>query len=109
MNFQVSLCVYAFLEFVQFLRDSTRVKHCLYCDDSFNFSFSSILAASVLKAVLRYGKKQFVVDETRRDTYRNPVALGYEPPVLSAFEDNFKQLLAVRNSIFCSSFPVSIN
>lgn len=70
----------------------------------FLYVFSSILAASVLKAVLRYGKKQFVVDETRRDTYRNPVASGYEPPVLAAFEDNFKQLLAVRIFIFLFSF-----
>ncbi|GAU30169.1 hypothetical protein TSUD_311200 [Trifolium subterraneum] len=51
--------------------------------------------ASVLKAVSRYGKKQYTVDETRRDTYRNPVAVGNETPVLTAFEDNFKQLLAV--------------
>jgi len=49
--------------------------------------------------VLRYGKKQYTVDETRRDTYRNPVAVGNEPPVLTAFEDNSKQLLAVRNSV----------
>ncbi|KAI5402650.1 uncharacterized protein LOC127087693 isoform X2 [Lathyrus oleraceus] len=51
--------------------------------------------ASVVKAVLRYGKKQFTVDETRRDTYRNPVPVGNEPPVVTAFEDNFKQLLSV--------------
>lgn len=51
--------------------------------------------ASVVKAVLRYGKKQFVVDETRRDTYKNSVALGSEPPVLATFGDDFKQLLAV--------------
>uniref|UniRef100_A0A0R0K2A6 Bromo domain-containing protein n=1 Tax=Glycine max TaxID=3847 RepID=A0A0R0K2A6_SOYBN len=51
--------------------------------------------ASVVKAVLRYGKKQFVVDETRRDTYKNPVTLGNERPVLSTVEDEFKQLLAV--------------
>ncbi|KAK7351811.1 hypothetical protein VNO77_11522 [Canavalia gladiata] len=51
--------------------------------------------ASVVKAVLRYGKKQFMVDETRRDTYKNPVALANEPPVLTTVEDEFKQLLAV--------------
>ncbi|XP_027354384.1 uncharacterized protein LOC113864634 isoform X2 [Abrus precatorius] len=51
--------------------------------------------ASVLKAVLRYGKKQFEVDETRRDTYKNPSPLGNEPPMLTAVEDEFKQLLAV--------------
>jgi len=67
--------------------------------------FFLLLAASVLKAVLRYGKKQYTVDETRRDTYRNPVAVGNEPPVLTAFEDNSKQLLAVRNSIFRFRFP----
>ena len=42
-----------------------------------------LFAASVVKAVLRYGKKQFVVDETRRDNYKNPVTLGNERPVLS--------------------------
>ncbi|TKY75332.1 Bromodomain and PHD finger-containing protein 3 [Spatholobus suberectus] len=51
--------------------------------------------ASVVKAVLRYGKKQFVVDETRRDTYKNPTTLGNERPVLTTVEDEFKQLLAV--------------
>ncbi|KAK7409864.1 hypothetical protein VNO78_00232 [Psophocarpus tetragonolobus] len=51
--------------------------------------------ASVVKAVLRCGKKQFAVDETRRDTYRNPVNLGNERPVLTTVEDEFKQLLAV--------------
>ncbi|KAL2346174.1 hypothetical protein Fmac_000174 [Flemingia macrophylla] len=50
--------------------------------------------ASVVKAVLRYGK-QFAVDETRRDTYKNPVTLGNERPVLTTVEDEFKQLLAV--------------
>lgn len=59
-----------------------------------------LLAASVVKAVLRYGKKQFVVDETRRDTYKNSVALGSEPPVLATFGDDFKQLLAVRIPFF---------
>jgi hypothetical protein len=63
------------------------------------FFFPLLPAASVLKAVSRYGKKQVMVDETRRDTYRNPVTVGKETPVLTAFEDNFKQLLAVRNSV----------
>ncbi|KAF7829476.1 Bromodomain and PHD finger-containing protein 3 [Senna tora] len=52
--------------------------------------------ASVLKAVLRYGKKQFMVDETRRDTYyKPPVASGNEPPMLDTVEEEFKQLIAV--------------
>ncbi|XLU73880.1 hypothetical protein S245_032933 [Arachis hypogaea] len=38
-----------------------------------------LLIASVLKAVLRYRKKQFAVDETRRDTYNCPVPSRNEP------------------------------
>lgn len=76
------------------------VQFFIYWNDSLSYAFPPLLAASVLKAVLRYGKKQFTVDETRRDTYRNPVPVGNEPPVLTAFEDNFKQLLSVRNSVF---------
>lgn len=71
----------------------------IYWSDSLNYGFLPF-AASVVKAVLRYGKKQFTVDETRRDTYRNPVPVGNEPPVVTAFEDNFKQLLSVRNFLF---------
>ncbi|KAG5018156.1 hypothetical protein JHK87_014011 [Glycine soja] len=67
--------------------------------------------ASVVKAVLRYGKKQFAVDETRRDTYKNPVTLGNERPMLSTVEDEFKQLLArqhfpVRDEGRTSDHPV---
>ncbi|KAI4352691.1 hypothetical protein L6164_006915 [Bauhinia variegata] len=51
--------------------------------------------ASVLKAVLRYGKKQLMVDETRRDTYIYPVASGNEPPASIPVDEEFKQLLAV--------------
>ncbi|KAI4346481.1 hypothetical protein L6164_007374 [Bauhinia variegata] len=51
--------------------------------------------ASVLKAVLRYGKKQLMVDETRRDTYKYPVASGNEPPVSISVDQELKQLLAV--------------
>ncbi|QCE16764.1 uncharacterized protein LOC114164185 [Vigna unguiculata] len=51
--------------------------------------------ASVVKAVLRYGKKQFAVDETRRDSYKIPVTSGNEGPLLTTVEDEVKQLLAV--------------
>ncbi|XP_028765095.1 uncharacterized protein LOC114727029 isoform X2 [Neltuma alba] len=51
--------------------------------------------ASVLKAVLRYGKKQFMVDETRRETYKHLVATEDEPPVLATIEEEFKKLIAV--------------
>ncbi|KAL5053016.1 hypothetical protein RYX36_033698 [Vicia faba] len=59
------------------------------------FEWENEFPPSVVKVVLRYGKQQFTVDETRRDIYRNPVPVGNEPPVLTAFEDNFKQLLSV--------------
>lgn len=54
-----------------------------------------LLAASVLKAVLRYGKKQFMVDETRRDTYKYLATPENESPVLDTIEEEFKQLIAV--------------
>lgn len=74
----------------------------------FLFVFPFILfAASVLKAVLRYGKKQYMVDETRRDSYyNNPVASGNEPPVLATVDGEFKQLIAVRTyAIFLFILP----
>jgi len=60
----------------------------------------SLFAASVVKAVLRYGKKQYTVDETRRDSYKIPVTSGNEGPLLTTVEDEVKQLLAVRTSVF---------
>ncbi|KAE9609469.1 hypothetical protein Lal_00020660 [Lupinus albus] len=62
---------------------------------SWSYDWENEFPASVLKAVLRYGKKQSVVDETRRDTYNHPVALGNEPPLVATVENEFKQLLAV--------------
>ncbi|KAI9113206.1 hypothetical protein K1719_015731 [Acacia pycnantha] len=55
--------------------------------------------ASVLKAVVKYGKKQFMVDETRRDTYKHPVATENESPVLATIEEEFKQLIAVSLNV----------
>lgn len=37
-----------------------------------------------------------MVDETRRDTYKHPVATENESPVLARIEEEFKQLIAVR-------------
>ncbi|KAJ4827494.1 hypothetical protein Tsubulata_027972 [Turnera subulata] len=51
--------------------------------------------ASVVKAVLRYGKKPFAIDENRRDTYRPPSASINEPSVLTTFEGELKQLMVV--------------
>ncbi|KAE9586673.1 putative chromatin remodeler Bromodomain family [Lupinus albus] len=62
---------------------------------SWSYDWENEFPASVLKAVLRYGKKQSEVDETRRDTYNHPVALRNEPPLVATVEDELKQLLAV--------------
>ncbi|KAF3973805.1 hypothetical protein ACB098_01G077700 [Castanea mollissima] len=51
--------------------------------------------ASVLKSVLKYGKKQFVVDENRRDTYQHSLDSGHGPSVLGTLEGELKQLMAV--------------
>lgn len=51
--------------------------------------------ASVVKAVLKYGKKQFTVDENRRDTYNDSMASRHEPSVLTTFEGELKQLTVV--------------
>ncbi|CAL0318959.1 unnamed protein product [Lupinus luteus] len=62
---------------------------------SWSYDWENEFPASILKAVLRYGKKQSVVDETRRDTYNHPVTLRNEPPLVATVENEFKQLLAV--------------
>ncbi|XP_057730936.1 uncharacterized protein LOC130946277 isoform X1 [Arachis stenosperma] len=76
---------------------STRASHNNFNSGgtSWTSEWENEFPASVLKAVLRYGKKQFAVDETRRDTYNCPVPSRNEPPVLTTVEDEFKQLLAV--------------
>ncbi|KAG6785567.1 hypothetical protein POTOM_007131 [Populus tomentosa] len=53
------------------------------------------LAASVVKAVMKYGKKPFVLDENKRDTYKHPLG-SHEPSILSTFEGELKQLVVVR-------------
>ncbi|KAJ8765151.1 hypothetical protein K2173_010642 [Erythroxylum novogranatense] len=44
---------------------------------------------------LKFGKKQFPLDDNRRNTYNNPLAGGREPSVLSTFDAERKQLMAV--------------
>lgn len=51
----------------------------------------------MLRSVLRYGKKQFPVDENRRETYRQSLAPEHEPSVLSGLEGEWNQLMAVCN------------
>jgi hypothetical protein len=48
-----------------------------------------------LKSVLKYGKKQFAIDENRRDTYEHSMDSGHGPSVLATFEGELKQLMAV--------------
>lgn len=48
-----------------------------------------------MKAVLKYGKKQFTVDVNRRDTYHDSMASRHEPSVLTTFEGELKQLTVV--------------
>ncbi|KAJ8772682.1 hypothetical protein K2173_027859 [Erythroxylum novogranatense] len=51
--------------------------------------------ASVLKAVLKYGKKPYAVDENRRNTYKQPATSMFEPSVFAPFEGELKQLMVV--------------
>ena len=49
-----------------------------------------------MKAVIKYGKKPFVLDENKRDTYRHPLD-SHEPSVLMTFDGELKQLMAVMS------------
>ncbi|XP_050376633.1 uncharacterized protein LOC126794030 isoform X2 [Argentina anserina] len=51
--------------------------------------------ASVLRSVLKYGKKQFPVDENRRQTYRQSLASEHESSGLAGMEGEWNQLMAV--------------
>lgn len=46
---------------------------------------------------MKYGKKQIVLDENRRNTYKqsNRLAGGQKPSVLATFDREKKQLVAV--------------
>ncbi|KAJ6414320.1 hypothetical protein OIU84_007023 [Salix udensis] len=66
-----------------------------------NENYSTLLSewenefpASVVKAVMKYGKKPFVLDENKRDTYKHPLG-SHEPSILSTFEGEIKQLVVV--------------
>ncbi|KAF5462237.1 hypothetical protein F2P56_018260 [Juglans regia] len=51
--------------------------------------------ASVLKYVLKYGKKQFALDENRRDTYKHALDSCRGPSVWAALDGELKQLVEV--------------
>ena len=57
-----------------------------------------------MKSVLKYGKKQFAVDENRRDTYQHSLDSGHGPSVLTTLEGELKQLMAVCTRVCCFSF-----
>ena len=53
-------------------------------------------AASVVKAVNKYGLKHFDVDDNRRETYNHLSTSTQEPWVLTTLEDELKELIPVR-------------
>ncbi|XP_076951810.1 uncharacterized protein LOC143625333 [Bidens hawaiensis] len=54
----------------------------------------------IRRADMKYGNKNLIIDETRRDTYKqfHPSAYSCESPLLSNFGGERKQLMAVRFS-----------
>ena len=59
----------------------------------------SFLAGSMLKGyMMKHGKRHFVLDENRRNTYNlfHPSSAAREASVLTTFDGERKQLLAVR-------------
>ena len=63
--------------------------------------FFSHFAASVVKAVMKYGKKHFAVDENRRDTYNHSLTSGHEQPIFSTLDGELKQLIPVCFMCVC--------
>ncbi|KAK1400318.1 Bromo domain-containing protein [Heracleum sosnowskyi] len=53
--------------------------------------------ASILRADMKYGKRLVLIDETRRETYKqfHPSTLGHEPSSLSDLDGDTKQLMPV--------------
>ncbi|KAL8088435.1 uncharacterized protein LOC141697846 [Apium graveolens] len=51
----------------------------------------------ILRADMKYGKKHFTIDETRRHTYKqfHPSASGHDPSLLSDLDGDTKQLIPV--------------
>ncbi|KAH7567011.1 hypothetical protein JRO89_XS07G0006600 [Xanthoceras sorbifolium] len=77
---------------------STRASHGSHAGDSHTnwlSEWENEFPASVVKAVMKYGKKHFPVDENKRDTYMDSLASDHEPCVLTTFEGELKQLMVV--------------
>ncbi|XWS24606.1 hypothetical protein CRYUN_Cryun28dG0117300 [Craigia yunnanensis] len=62
---------------------------------SWSSEWENEFPASVVKAVMKYGKKQFSVDENRRDTYNLSLTSGPEQPIFSSLDGELKQLIPV--------------
>lgn len=56
----------------------------------------------IRKADMKYGNKNLIIDENRRDTYKqfHPSTYAYESSLLSNFGGERKQLLAVCSQCF---------
>ncbi|KAK3232007.1 hypothetical protein Dsin_003888 [Dipteronia sinensis] len=76
----------------------TKASHGSHAGDSHTYGvyeWESEFPASVVKAVMKYGKKHFPVDEHKRDTYMDSLASDHEPSVFKTFEGELKQLTVV--------------
>lgn len=72
---------------------------------------SSILrAASILRADMKYGKRLVLIDETRRETYKqfHPSTFSHEPSSLSDLDGDTKQLMPVRLIVYVHSIIIII-
>ncbi|OMO83356.1 hypothetical protein CCACVL1_11415 [Corchorus capsularis] len=61
---------------------------------SWSSEWENEFPASVVRAVMKYGKK-VVVDENKRDTYNLSLASGHEQPIFSTLDGEPKQLIPV--------------
>lgn len=63
-----------------------------------------IFTGSIKGNQIKHGKKQVVFDENKRKTYKqsHPSVGGREPSVLTTFDGERKQLLAVRITLMLS-------
>lgn len=58
---------------------------------------------------MKYGKKQFPVDENRRDTYGHSLASGHVQTILDALEGERKELMPVFITITVNLYYFVLN
>ncbi|XP_059634687.1 uncharacterized protein LOC132277016 [Cornus florida] len=78
------------------VRDFHRSRH----NETYTHSLSEWndeFPASILRAEVKHGKKQFISDENRRATYKqfHPSSFGHNPSVLTTLNGHDKQLIGV--------------